>query len=503
MKKILLYIPILLLAGSCSKFLEPKSQTEYIPRDVNSLNELLIGKAYLDPNSQSAPVFSYNEIFSDDWVCSAENSTNTNNLSKYPKYKPFFAWHPNMFKLASNEGMYQNVWKYTYENILGCNAVLDYIQDLTGTENEKNYVKGQAFALRSFYYFQLVNLFGEPYNYNKEALGVPLKLNSNLELNYPKRATVKEVYEQIDKDLNDAEFYYTNLPADKQFTRDGRINLPMIQFMKARVALFKEDYEAVISNGLKVLNNWGLKLLDLNSFTSTSAQPYYLFSSYNNPEAVWLFGNTFDFNRFSTETLYYLPTSTYQTRKMFSASASLLSSFETSDLRKTNYILKESTTISNLTPSGKIPVNTLYNGISTEFGRALRLSEVYVMLAEAYYKTNRHADAVKILEDLRIKRFSSNSGNAYKVPAESSSGEALFSFIKAERRREMCFEGLRWFDLRRWGMESFSREWKEEGLVIATFTLEKNDPAFTLPIPFDAIEKNPNLVQNKLTTPKY
>ena len=67
----------------------------------------------------------------------------------------------------------------------------------------------------------------------------------------------------------------------------------------------------------------------------------------------------------------------------------------------------------------------------------------------------------------------------------------------------MCFEGLRWFDLRRWGMESFSREWKEEGIVIATFTLEKNDPAFTLPIPFDAIEKNPNLVQNKLTTPKY
>jgi hypothetical protein len=67
----------------------------------------------------------------------------------------------------------------------------------------------------------------------------------------------------------------------------------------------------------------------------------------------------------------------------------------------------------------------------------------------------------------------------------------------------MCFEGLRWYDLRRWGMNSFSREWKEEGVVVATFTMEKNDPAFTLPIPFDVIDLNPNLIQNKLSTAKY
>lgn len=501
--KNLLLIPTILLVVSCSKFLEPKSQTEYIPRDINSLNELLIGEAYMNPNNQAVPVFSYNEIFSDDWACTVENCSHTDNLAKYPKFKPYFAWHPDMFSIAYNENTYQNVWKFTYKNILGCNSVLDYADDMSGTETERSYVKGQALALRAFYYFQLVNLFGEPYNYNKDALGVPLKLNSNMELSYPARATVKEVYSQIDKDLNDAEQFYLSLPSDKQFVKDGRINLPMIQFMKARVALFKEDYDAVITNSLKVLNDWSLSLFDLNSFTSTSAQPYYLFSSYKNPEAVWLFGNSFDFNRFAIENLYYIPTSTSQVRRMFGASASLLGSFETTDLRKANYILKESTTVSNLTAAGKIPVNTLYTAINTEFGRALRLSEVYLMLAEAYYKKDRPADAVEILENLRMKRYSSSSGTAYQVPAGSRSGEALYSFIKAERRREMCFEGLRWFDLRRWGMESFSRDWKEEGVIVATFTLEKNDPAFTLPIPFDAIEKNPNLVQNKLTTPKY
>lgn len=492
-----------MIAVSCTKFLEPKSQTEYIPRDINSLNELLIGDAYIDPNNQSTPVLSYNEIFSDDWACSNENSTNPNNLAKYSTYKPYFAWHPNMFKLAYDNSLYQNVWKYTYENILGCNAVLDYIDKVSGSDSDKEYVKGQALALRAFYYFQLVNLFGEPYNYNKKALGVPLKLTSNLELDYPSRATVEEVYMQIDKDLAEAEQSFIELPSAKQFIKDGRVNLPMIEFMKARVALFKEDYDAVISNGMKVLNDWGLTLLDLNSFTSTAAQPYYLFSSYKNPEAIWLFGNSLDCSRFSTEYLYLLSTSTSQTRRMFGASASLLNSFESTDLRKANYILKETTTVSNLSTAGKIPVSTTYAAINTEFGRALRLSEVYLMLAEAYYKKNKSADAITMLETLRSKRYSSSSGTAYKVPLGSTSGEQLFNFIKAERRREMCFEGLRWFDQRRWGMESFSREWKEEGVIVATFTIEKNDPAFTLPIPFDAMEKNSKLIQNTLSTPKY
>lgn len=125
------------------------------------------------------------------------------------------------------------------------------------------------------------------------------------------------------------------------------------------------------------------------------------------------------------------------------------------------------------------------------------------MLAEAYYMKNRPEDAVTLLEELRINRFLKSSGTNYKVPAGSESGIALYNFIKSERRREMCFEGLRWYDMRRWGMESFSREWKEEGVVVATFTMEKNDPAYTLPIPYDVIDLNPNLVQNKLSTAKY
>lgn len=502
MKK-LLYISIILIATSCSKFLEPKSQTEYVPRDINALSELLIGEAYIDPTSQSLSAFGYNEIFTDDWACTVESCSNSNNETRYTKYKALFAWHPDMFKISSELGVYYNTWKTFYKYILGCNAVLDYLDRVEGSTDEKNYVKGQALALRAFYYFNLVNLYGEPYNFNKKALGVPLKLSSNLDISFPSRASVEEVYNQITEDLNEAEVSFNSLPKSKQFIKDGRITMPMIQLMQARVALFVEDYDKVIIYGNKVINDWNLKLLDLNSFTSTTAQPYYVFPNYNNPEAIWLFGSSLDMNKFTTETLYKIPTSTSQSRRMFNASPSLLNSFDLNDLRKNNYILKESPTISNYVPSGKLPVNTTYSALTTEFGRALRLSEAYIMIAEAYYMKNKPQEAVTTLEALRIKRFLSASGESYKVPSGSVSGTALYDFIKSERRREMCFEGLRWYDLRRWGMNSFSREWKEEGVVVATFTMEKNDPAFTLPIPFDVIDLNPNLIQNKLSTAKY
>ena len=101
-----------------------------------------------------------------------------------------------------------NTWENLYEYILGANATLDYIDEVSGTEIEKNYIKAQSYALRAFYYYMLVNQYGLPYNYNKESLGVPLKLDSKMRDDdniLMRRNTVEEVYRQIVTDLNEAE----------------------------------------------------------------------------------------------------------------------------------------------------------------------------------------------------------------------------------------------------------------------------------------------------------
>ena len=66
-------------------------------------------------------------------------------------------------------------------------------------------------------------------------------------------------------------------------------------------------------------------------------------------------------------------------------------------------------------------------------------------------------------------------------------------FIKAERRKELCFEGQRWFDLRRYGMPQITHEWEGK-----TYTLKSNDPSYTMPIPDEVLIKNKRLEQNPL-----
>lgn len=49
MKKQLLIIVTTLIFSSCSKFLEPKSQSEYVPNTIEAINEMLFGSAYAEP----------------------------------------------------------------------------------------------------------------------------------------------------------------------------------------------------------------------------------------------------------------------------------------------------------------------------------------------------------------------------------------------------------------------------------------------------------------------
>ena len=498
---ILILVGFALVLMSCEKFLEPKSQSDYVPKDVVSLSEALLRQGYPTPGDQSQFLFSLNNLFDDDMDCTRENANNANNLARTEKYKAYYSWHPQMFQIAWDLGTYMTTWKATYERIMGANATLDYVGKVEGSEDEKNYLKGQAYTLRAFYYFNIVNLWGEPYNHNKSALGVPLMTSSAMTADYPKRNTVNEVYSQIMNDLSEAEKCFESLPSNLRFIKDGRINMPFVQLMIARVALFQEDWETAKEYSKKVMDGWDLELLDLNSFTPTTAQPYYSFTKFTNPEAVWLYGSAIDVTRYLTDYIYLNPNSTAVVRRIFNASESLLNSFDQNDLRKDYYIIKESSTVTNYMAFGKVPVNSSYAVVTTDFGRAIRVSEAYLMYAESCSRLNDPASAIETLERLRRNRY--KTGTGYSVPVNSRNGTALLEFIKEERRRELCFEGMRWFDLRRYGMPAFSRNWKENGVITATFSLKEKDPAYTLPIPDDVINRNVNLKQNKLGEAQY
>ena len=62
--KYLIYTITLTSLTACSDFLEPKSQSKYIPKDANALQEMLIGEAY--PQQGNTKFLAYLEILADD-----------------------------------------------------------------------------------------------------------------------------------------------------------------------------------------------------------------------------------------------------------------------------------------------------------------------------------------------------------------------------------------------------------------------------------------------------
>lgn len=80
----------------------------------------------------------------------------------------------------------------------------------------------------------------------------------------------------------------------------------------------------------------------------------------------------------------------------------------------------------------------------------IRTAEVYLNKAEAQAMKGDLSGAVSTLQPLLQTRYATG-----KLPQLSSLGEKeLVKFIRAERRRELCFEGHRWADLKRYAVNS-------------------------------------------------
>lgn len=133
-----------------------------------------------------------------------------------------------------------------------------------------------------------------------------------------------------------------------------------------------------------------------------------------------------------------------------------------------------------------------------EQGFVWRTAELYLNRAEAYaakYMAGDNSCGQKAADDLdalRSKRLSNFVAYTLTTPA------ALMEFCHEERRRELCFESHRWFDLRRYGMPSIEHTWYDASGNRTVYTLKEKDLGYVLPIPQDAMDTNSALKQNEL-----
>ncbi len=455
-----------LFLNACSDFLKEESQSEVIPKTTTDFRELLLGSGY---PTLSMPNMAFTSLMEDDMeLFFAFGQEEVIGSSAAKQYFPTYTWQP-YFEDMDGNGNYlteypsSTVYYGYYERIKGCNAVLDHIDDAIGPQAEKDRVKAEALAIRAFYYFQLVNLYGEPYNYNKNALGVPLKLTSAMDENYMPRDMVSKIYNMIVADLQEAARLTDPLPIIR---KDYHINQPAIHILLSRVYLYMEDYQECVKEVEKVITMGGT-LLNMPVLTASS----YSIITYDNPEVEWLYGG----NPIIDVSAYVVAP---ELRALYD---------ETNDKRFAYY---------GFVPqwNGSILIYKTTRG-TTELSQAIRTGEAYLNRAEAYALSGNATEALKDLNELRQNRIK----NYTKV--SGLTGQALVDEIRLERRKELCFEGHRWFDLRRYGMPSISHLYKnEKGESIYKYTLAEKDPMYTLPFPACLVLRNPALKQNPSAT---
>ena len=136
-----------------------------------------------------------------------------------------------------------------------------------------------------------------------------------------------------------------------------------------------------------------------------------------------------------------------------------------------------------------------------------RTTEAYLNLGEAAAFDDDEPTARRILGLLQAKRFST-------PPAITESGNALIDLIRHERQRELCLEGHRWYDLRRYTVcekypwsKSFQHVFTDYELSLSVydyvairtrvFELEANDKAYTLSFPKEVLDFQNNLSKNE------
>lgn len=429
---------------ACSDFLEEKSQDEVIPTSVTDYREILL-------NYQQISLSEAILVMDDDVEIDESQYYGTEPHPILVSLIGCFTWQPDMWETTNT---LKDNYSDMYTCIMGINAVLDKIDEADGEFEEKEIVKAQALGTRAYYYFILVNMFGEPYNYNKEAPGVVLKLESPyVELGMT-RATVADVYKRIVEDLEKASIVLNKYPKQRG---DFLMNSTTADIILSRVYLYMEEWDkAEIAADRAIKSSEGLcdyTLLPMN-------QNFYM-TSYDNPEVEWL--------------PWFLMPST-----LLKVSDDLMSTYEVGD-RRAEFLPGDPIGIGKLRVNGNAP-NMMIRSVEAYLNRA----EARVLATEP--------DLTGALADY-------NELRRYRIMAYEdeniTNAEALLQAIRNERRKELCFEGHRWFDLRRYGMPSISHELRTT-LVdpLLKYTLQEKDPLYTLPIPRLVLENNVALEQN-------
>jgi len=388
-----------------------------------------------------------------------------------------------------NDGFLRYMYRYYYRIIANANVLINGIDAAEGPDADKKIIKGQALAYRAWAHFQLVQLWGKRYvaGSTNSQPGVPLLLTNILD-GQP-RASVEAVYEQVNKDLDDAivllEGYIRTGSAAK-----SNLNVSVARALKARVALTQQNWDVAATSAVAARS--GFPLMDTTAYKTG-------FNNITNQEWIWGSRQIDDHNTFFYSYFAYISAnfnSTVIRTQPRAINSVLWTAIPTTDIRKKMWDLTGANV--PVPPGGaRVPYQNnkfLAQSSSASMGDVpyIRAAEMYLIEAEARARQGQTAAAQTALFTLNKNR------NASYVQS-TSTGQTLINEVMFSRRIELWGEGFRFTDLKRLNLP-LDRTGIPNHLaaIVSIFTVPAGDNSWEWLFPQDEINANPQIVQNPL-----
>ncbi|MGZ3755602.1 MAG: RagB/SusD family nutrient uptake outer membrane protein [Mucilaginibacter sp.] len=385
----------------------------------------------------------------------------------------------NNYQFISTSGEAADIYNQSYISILQANRII-YEGKKLPASNDVNQLLGEAYAARGLLYLNLVNWFATPFTVNPNADGVPLITSPEYVTGIynPARATVTAVYAKIISDLDSAYAIMPTTGTTLHATNSDFIAKYAAKAIESRAYLYKGDYANALTAANIVISGGGYTLAP----TATAFSAFWASPTATPSKLETIF--ELNQNASSSNGINGLDDIYSQAGYGdLQCTTDLYNAYTATDMRRS--------LILNGTRGGlqAYIVNKFPNYTNTDKDetKIIRYAEVILTAAESYARTGDETNAKIQLNTLAKLRDPSFAGY-------TSTGAQLITDILNERRKELAFEGLRFFDFTRLNLP-INRPAQAQGYASYPY-VSTTDIRRLQPIPQTAKDANPALTQN-------
>ena len=428
---------------------------------------------------------------------------------RYNQFAPGWAVIMNgTYYNQKNSNYCKYPWAYYYEIISNANSIINNVDAAAGDEADKQFYKAQALTFRAYCYSQLLELYTPAWSKtdNGASKGVVLRLDEST--GSMPLSTVKECYDRIYKDLNDAISDFTASGKDRNESEVYLTNINTAYAIYARTALNRQDYQTALDMAKKAREGYPLMTnAEYGSGFCTYNQEW-IFGTYDSESEnnwYWTFGTQFAANGHYANSTNYgagdiekeltdrMPTNDVRMQRFLT-----IDKFDGLDLYKgTGTVKKDDDNVEKDVPhmnltygymqsdearkkAAEIVKSKTPSGLTDayQFGYyylnaqmkfyaialpgvaplcLIRSSEMVLIEAEANYFLGNTPDAQAALIELN-----KTSGRNPDYTC-TKTGDDLFQEIKDYRELELWGEGFNWYDMKRWGLDIVRKSFSDGG----------------------------------------